>query len=180
MKKATAVVILFFVLINGCAPKPYATTNKIYRTKAKAFARQLQAIPVDSIRADSLKLPGYWAGTTNFSMRKPNFVILHHTAQKSCDETLKTFTLERTQVSAHYVICKDGTLYHMLNDYLRAWHAGAAKWGNNTDINSSSVGIEIDNNGFDIFSEAQINTLLGLLATLKKKHAIPAANFIGH
>ncbi|HET7899487.1 MAG TPA: N-acetylmuramoyl-L-alanine amidase, partial [Flavisolibacter sp.] len=92
----------------------------------------------------------------------------------------KTFTLPRTQVSAHYVICKDGTVHHMLNDYLRAWHGGVAKWGNVTDVNSSSIGIEIDNNGFDVFSEAQISSLLLLLQNLKKAYGIPAANFIGH
>lgn len=148
--------------------------------RARQLASTLSRVPVDSIVADSLKHPANWVGTTNFSLRKPNYVIIHHTAQKSCDETLKTFTLERTQVSAHYVICKDGTLYHMLNDYLRAWHAGSSKWGNLTDINSSSIGIEIDNDGISTFSEAQLNTLTGLLATLKKKHGIPVANFIGH
>ena len=68
----------------------------------------------------------------------------------------------------------------MLNDYLRAWHGGLAKWGSNTDINSSSIGIELDNNGFEPFAEAQINSLLHLLSALKKNYAIPTANFIGH
>src|SRR5688572_23736763 len=113
-------------------------------------------------------------------MRKPNFVIIHHTAQNSCEQTLITFTLTQTQVSAHYIICKDGTVHHMLNDYLRAWHAGAGKWGNLTDINSSSIGIELDNNGFEAFPEIQITSLLNLLDALKKQHNIPETNFIGH
>jgi N-acetylmuramoyl-L-alanine amidase len=113
-------------------------------------------------------------------MRKPNFVIIHHTAQNSCEQTLNTFTLPRTEVSAHYVICKDGTVQHMLSDYLRGWHAGAGKWGNVTDINSVSIGIELDNNGFEPFTEAQINNLLVVLKALKKNYNIPAANFIGH
>jgi N-acetylmuramoyl-L-alanine amidase len=127
-----------------------------------------------------LQSPPFWVGTTNFNMRKPNFVIIHHTAQNSCDETLKTFTLTRTQVSAHYVICRDGTVHHMLNDYLRAWHAGIATWGNLTDVNSSSIGIELDNNGFEPFADAQMNSLIHLLERLKKAHGIPTANFIGH
>jgi N-acetylmuramoyl-L-alanine amidase len=68
----------------------------------------------------------------------------------------------------------------MLNDYLRAWHGGVGKWGNINDINSSSIGIEIDNNGSEIFTEPQINSLIILLDTLKKKYFIPTANFIGH
>ena len=164
----------------SCAPKPYAATNKIYKQKVAVFAKTLRAPPAVTIAADSLKVPSHWVGTTNFGMRKPNMVIIHHTAQNSCEQTLQTFITDKTQVSAHYVICKDGTLHHMLNDYLRAWQAGVAMWGSNTDINSSSVGIEIDNNGVENFTEAQLNTLLGLLATLKKNYNIPTANFIGH
>jgi N-acetylmuramoyl-L-alanine amidase len=68
----------------------------------------------------------------------------------------------------------------MLNDYLRGWHAGLSKWGSVTDINSSSIGIELDNNGFEPFTEKQIQNLLVVLDTLKRRHNIPVANFIGH
>ena len=60
----------------------------------------------------------------------------------------------------------------MLNDYLRAWQAGVSKWGNATDINSLSIGIEIDNNGFEPFTEPQINSLLQLLDRIEKKPII--------
>ena len=168
------------LLLISCSTNPYIVGNKKYKKQAKEFANTLKAQPVNNFSADSLKQPQYWVGTTNFGMRKPSFVILHHTAQNSCEQTLKTFTLEKTEVSAHYVICKDGTVHHMLNNYLRAWHAGNSKWGNATDINSLSIGIEIDNNGKDSFSLAQINSLEGLLAGLKNEFSIPAANFIGH
>ena len=68
----------------------------------------------------------------------------------------------------------------MLNDLMRAHHAGVSRWGNSTDLNSSSIGIELDNNGFEPFSEAQINSLTQLLDRLKKAYSIPTANFIGH
>jgi N-acetylmuramoyl-L-alanine amidase len=68
----------------------------------------------------------------------------------------------------------------MLNDYLRAHHAGISKWGNATDLNSSSIGIEIDNNGNEPFTEQQMNSLLELLDRLKKAYNIPQTNFIGH
>jgi N-acetylmuramoyl-L-alanine amidase len=162
--------------LTGCSHNPYATTNKIYKKQAKTFSKTIAAYPLE----DSLQNAPYFAGTTNFNLRKPNFVIIHHTAQNSCEQTLKTFTLQSTQVSAHYVICKDGTVHHMLNDYLRAWHAGAGKWGNDADINSSSIGIELDNNGFEFFTDAQMQGLLQLLGSLKKTYNIPTANFIGH
>jgi len=68
----------------------------------------------------------------------------------------------------------------MLNDYLRAWHGGVGKWGNNSDVNSSSIGIEMDNNGFEPFTEEQLTSLMKVLAGIKRSHSIPTANFIGH
>lgn len=171
------VALLFIIVITySCHHGPYASTNKSYHKQVKAFSKIIKQYPLQDTVGNAL----YFAGTTNMTMRKPNFVIIHHTAQNTCDQTLKTFTLPRTQVSAHYVICRDGTVFHMLNDYLRAHHAGVAKWGNNTDINSSSIGIELDNNGFENFDERQINSLTELLGRLKRAFNIPDANFIGH
>ncbi len=170
------IYILAFMVQCGCAPNPYAETNKSYRKQTKTLAKEIRKQPWQ----DSLMPPLYWSGTVNLNLRKPNFVIIHHTAQNSCDQTLRTFTVVHSQVSAHYVICKDGTVHHMLNDYLRAWHAGVSKWGNNSDINSSSIGIEIDNNGRETFTELQIGSLLRLLEKLKRMYNIPDANFIGH
>lgn len=170
---------LLLVIAFGCTPNPYANTNREYRKQAKTYAKTIRKQPQGLI-PDSVARYRWWVGTTNFNMRKPNFVVIHHTAQNSCDQTLRTFTLPRTQVSAHYVICKDGVIHHMLNDYLRAWHGGIARWGNVTDVNSGSIGIELDNNGFEAFSGYQISSLLQLLDTLKRRYAIPPANFIGH
>ncbi|MVN20127.1 N-acetylmuramoyl-L-alanine amidase [Mucilaginibacter arboris] len=167
------------LILGGCASNPYAITNRSYKKQAKAYAKIIGQVPPVTT-GETPPDKANWVGTTNFNLRKPNYVIIHHTAQNSTEQTLKTFTLPRTQVSAHYVIGKDGKVYHMLNDYLRAWQAGNAKWGGNTDINSNSIGIELDNNGFVPFPEAQINSLLLLLANLKKNYNIPTANFIGH
>ena len=168
-------------ILAACAAQrnPYAVTNKSYRTQVKAYAKALRATPGPTPGADSLR-GRYWVGTTNFNLRKPNYVVIHHTAQDSTTQTLRTFTLPRTQVSAHYVIGRDGRIYHMLNDYLRAWHGGVARWGNATDINSGSIGIELDNNGTEPFAEPQVSSLLLVLADLKKAYGIPVPNFIGH
>jgi N-acetylmuramoyl-L-alanine amidase len=171
-------VLLALAVFVACSKQPYHKTNSGYRNQSKRFGQILSQYPLkDSV---GLTPPQYFVGTTNFSMRKPNFVVIHHTAQNSCEQTLKTFTLPRTQVSAHYVICEDGTVHHMLNDYLRAHHAGLGRWGNDTDLNSSSIGIELDNDGFEPFKEAQIQSLYILLDRLKRAYNIPTANFIGH
>ena len=174
MRKLSIILVLA-IAVYGCSQGKYSATNKAYKKQAKAFAKVISRYPLKDSAANT-----DYVGTTNFSMRKPNFVIIHHTAQNSCEQTLKTFTLTRTQVSAHYVVCRDGVVHHMLSDYLRAHQAGVSKWGNATDINSLSIGIEIDNNGFEPFSEAQITGLLDLLGRLKRAYNIPAANFIGH
>ncbi|RZK41881.1 MAG: N-acetylmuramoyl-L-alanine amidase [Hymenobacter sp.] len=161
----------------ACTRGPYATTNRVYKQQATSLARQLRPLPTVP---DSLPTAAYQVGTTNFNLRKPNYVVIHHTAQTSTAQTLKTFTLPKTQVSAHYVIGRDGQTFHLLNDYLRAWHGGAARWGNVTDINSVSIGIELDNDGTEPFQEPQLASLLKLLGSLKKAYNIPAANFIGH
>lgn len=171
-----SIAVILLAVVHACSPDPYAKTNRLHKKQVKTIAKSLRQFPP----ANSVANAGSWVGTTNLSIRKPNFVIIHHTAQKSCEQTLRTFTLPRTMVSAHYVICKDGTVHQMLNDYLRAHHAGIGSWGNNTDINSSSIGIELDNNGFEDFDERQLNSLYELLDTLKKRHTIPPANFIGH
>lgn len=161
----------------GCKTGKYTGTNKAYKKQVKEFAKVIRENPV----TDSAGLNyADWVGTTNLSLRKPNFVVIHHTAQNSCEQTLKTFTQTKTPVSAHYVICRDGSVHHMLNDLLRAHHAGVSKWGNTIDLNSSSVGIEIDNNGSEPFTDPQIASLLTLLDRLKKAYTIPTANFIGH
>ncbi|MBL7725379.1 MAG: N-acetylmuramoyl-L-alanine amidase [Chitinophagaceae bacterium] len=170
------VPIIVVAILYSCSTGQYAGTNKMYRKQVKAYAKLLAEYPVK----DSFVTATDWVGTTNFSMRRPNYVIIHHTAQNGCEQTLKTFTLPRTQVSSHYVICKDGTVHHMLNDLLRGHHAGVSKWGNASDLNSSSIGIEIDNNGYEVFTEQQINSLLEILDKLKKAYNIPTANFIGH
>lgn len=163
-------------------PNPYAATNKFYTMKADSLLGiaklELPAMLYDS--TGTAAIPSEWVGTVNFGIRKANYVIIHFTAQDSIQQTLKTFTILRTQVSAHYVVAKDGKVYHMVNDYMRSNHAGVGKWGNVTDMNSCSIGIEIDNNGSEPYTDVQIKSLLQLLAQLKSNYNIPTANFIGH
>lgn len=179
--KNSIVLGIPLILFSACATNKYAATNKIYKEQAKAFGNTLNAIPPIGQEIDSMDLAQQsFIGAVNFGIRKPNFVIIHHTAQKSTDQTVNTFLLKGPQTSAHYIIGRDGKVVHMVNDYLRANHAGVGKWGNDADLNSSSLGIELDNNGNEPYADAQINSLLTLLSTLKKKYNIPAANFIGH
>jgi len=176
-----AIVLIASFIFGSCSTSKYAATDKVYKNMAKGFANTIKATPPEGQKIDSLNNEQYFVGTVNMGIRKPNFVIIHHTAQDSLAQTIKTFTIARTAVSSHYVVSRDGKVVQMVNDYLRAQHAGAGKWGNETNMNSASIGIEMDNNGTtDKWTDAQINSLCALLATLKKKYSIPTANFIGH
>jgi N-acetylmuramoyl-L-alanine amidase len=157
----------------------FGRANQVYSVMIDSLSKVLFSYPL--IDSAGLPFAEEWIGTPNMGLRRPNFVIIHHTANNSCDETLREFTTTGgREASAHYVICKDGKVHHMLNDLLRSHHAGESKWGNNTDLNSSSIGIELVNNGYEPFTEEQINSLLILLERLKAAYKIPDANFIGH
>lgn len=177
-------VAAFAILIctAACSTNPYRKTNKLYKANAKEMAKTLRE-PLDRpYQPNAGQEPALedWAGAIHFNLRKPNYVMIHHTAQNSLEQTLRTFTVPHAQVSSHYVIGRDGTVVQMVNDYLRSWHAGAGKWGSLTDLNSVTIGIELDNNGSEPFPDEQINSLIVLLDTLKQRHRIPTANFLAH
>ena len=93
---------------------------------------------------------------------------------------MATLSNRGTDVSAHYLIGRDGTIYYLVDEMKRAWHAGDSWWGGPIDMNSASIGIELDNDGKEVYPEPQIAALLNLLADLKKRYAIPGINILGH
>lgn len=125
-------------------------------------------------------IPTEWVASPNFNERKPDFVILHHTGDDTVEQALRSLTNPLREVSAHYLIARDGRIIQLVDERARAWHAGESKWGADTDINSASLGIELDNNGHEPFPEVQISALLRLLADIEARYHIPAANFLGH
>lgn len=121
-----------------------------------------------------------WEPSPNFDQRRPNLVIIHHTGNDTLEQALRTLTTPARKVSSHYLIGRDGTVLQMVEDHARAWHSGKSWWGGFTDINSASLGIELDNNGREPFADAQIEALLALLTDIQQRYRIPPANFIGH
>ncbi|MGE3770126.1 MAG: N-acetylmuramoyl-L-alanine amidase [Bdellovibrionales bacterium] len=117
-------------------------------------------------------------------LRPLEYIILHYTDHLTLQQTLDALTNPARQVSAHYVLDYDGTLYQLVDDEMRAWHAGISSWKGITDMNSASIGIEIENpghsNGYVPFTEAQIKAVIELCSVLTKKHGISPRNVIGH
>jgi N-acetylmuramoyl-L-alanine amidase len=125
-------------------------------------------------------LPHTSLPSPNFDQRRPNFVIIHHTSKHGAEEALATLTDPLRRVSAHYLIARDGAIYALVDELARAWHAGESYWGGSRDLNSASIGIELDNNGEEPFAGPQIEALLRLLADIQGRYKIPTANFLGH
>jgi N-acetylmuramoyl-L-alanine amidase len=116
----------------------------------------------------------------NHNERRPNYVIIHDTSNDNIEQPLRTLTDPVREVSAHYLIGRDGTLYQLVDENRRAWHAGESYWGGLTDLNSASIGIELDNTGAEPYPDAQIDRLIGLLKDLQVRHRIPSNNILGH
>ena len=123
-----------------------------------------------------------WVPSPNLDARRAVVIVLHATEQSSTQESLDTLrTANRGgPVSAHYLIGDDGRLYQLVADGARAWHAGGGRWGTLTDLNSTSIGIEIDNAVGEPYTDAQVATLLRLLDDLTTRLSIPKSQVIGH
>ncbi|SPJ24492.1 N-acetylmuramoyl-L-alanine amidase AmiD [Palleronia abyssalis] len=84
------------------------------------------------------------------------------------------------EVSAHYLIDRQGRVVRLVPESERAWHAGAGAWGPVRDVNSHSIGVELCNDGQMPFAHAQMNALQLVLRGIKARWSIPAARVIGH
>lgn len=123
-----------------------------------------------------------WVPSENFDARRPVVIVLHFTEQDSVQQSLDTLRSQNSggRVSSHYLIGDDGHIYQLVSDRDRAWHAGAGRWGTITDLNSASIGIEIDNDGHEPYTEPQVAALLKLLDDLTTRLRIPKSQVIGH
>lgn len=78
---------------------------------------------------------------------KPLYLLIHYTAGTSASGAEEWFKNPASQASSHLIIDRDGAIIQMVPFNRRAWHAGESKWGELTDINTHSIGIEIVNAG---------------------------------
>ena len=107
-------------------------------------------------------------------------VVLHYTAMESADDALERMCDPECEVSAHYLIAKDGAVTQLVDEAHRAWHAGVGKWAGREDVNSRSIGIELDNDGQSFFPEKQMAALEELLADILARHHLEPKDVIAH
>jgi N-acetylmuramoyl-L-alanine amidase len=126
----------------------------------------------------SLNYDGRTAGTP------VDMLVLHYTGMPTAESALERLTDPRASVSAHYLVDEDGTIWQLVEEDHRAWHAGVSCWREWTDINSRSIGIELVNPGHEFgyrpFPERQMAALLALAGAILGRHPIPARNVVGH
>jgi N-acetylmuramoyl-L-alanine amidase len=122
----------------------------------------------------------------NFDERKSpvSIIVLHYTGMQDAESAIVRLRDPDAKVSSHYLVDEDGTILRLVEEDKRAWHAGKSRWRGMTDINSASVGIELVNPGLEFgyrpFPEAQIASLIPLVAEIKERHAITRGNVVGH
>lgn len=124
----------------------------------------------------------------NFDARgcSVSHIILHYTDMPDAQAALARLCDGEAKVSAHYLIRRDGHVFQMVDESKRAWHAGVSFWRGEADMNSASIGIELDHEGHNergeiaAFPEAQMQALIALLDDVTARHAIDRHNILGH
>ena len=104
-----------------------------------------------------------------------SFLILHYTALPSIEDSIRYLCDKKNKVSCHYIISQNGNIYNLVDEKYRAWHAGQSAWLLKKDLNSASIGIEMDfstSHNNNKFSKLLIKSLICLLKYLKKKYKI--------
>lgn len=111
---------------------------------------------------------------------RPDLVVLHYTGMESGDAALERLCDPAAEVSAHYLVRETGEVLCLVEEEMRAWHAGAGAWGAVRDVNSRSIGIELVNTGDQPFAEPQVTALEELLAGVCDRWKIPPERVIAH
>lgn len=113
-----------------------------------------------------------------------SMLVLHYTDMKTAQDALDHLIDPQTQVSAHYLVDEDGTIYQLVNEENTAWHAGISFWRGNKNVNNISIGIEIANPGHQFgyrpFPPIQMQSVSELCKGIIARHHINKVNVVGH
>lgn len=116
--------------------------------------------------------------------RAVDMLLMHYTGMASAEAACALLCDAGSGVSCHYLVDEDGTIIQMVGEELRAWHAGVSSWRGETDTNSRSIGIEIQNPGHNLgyrdFPEPQMAAVIALCRDILSRHAIPPQHVLAH
>ncbi|MDR2879661.1 MAG: N-acetylmuramoyl-L-alanine amidase [Fusobacteriales bacterium] len=167
--KKTILLLNIFLILAGCTSVT-EKGNRIINTSS------------GSERVNGIN---YNSKGQNFRQR---FIILHYTVS---DRERSIDLLTNKDVSSHYLITdrKNDPIYYLVDESKRAWHAGVSSWGNFSNLNDNSIGIEIVNNGFILkdgkmefyrYPSWQIHKTAVLVQDLIKRYEVEPQNILGH
>lgn len=113
-----------------------------------------------------------------------DILLMHYTGMRSARDALDRLRDPAAKVSAHYVVDEDGSVFRLVPEEKRAWHAGVSCWLGSREINRRSIGIEIVNPGHEFgyrsFTEIQMRSVRDLALEVMARHLIPAHRVVGH
>lgn len=120
-------------------------------------------------------------------------LVIHYTAD---DFDSSPATLTDKQVSSHYLVPAVPPRYNgkpriwqLVPEQELAWHAGISAWRGATRLNDTSIGIELENRGwqksagvkyFAPFEPAQIQALIPLAKDIIARYHIKPENVVAH
>jgi N-acetylmuramoyl-L-alanine amidase len=147
----------------------------------------LKAPVAPSFEPDS-RLVGEVHASPNVGERRgglaANILVMHYTGMASAAKAIDWLSRPESKVSSHYVIDEAGRITQMVPERLRAWHAGVAHWCGESDINSASIGIEIQNpgheDGYHPFPRAQMRAVRDLALDITARHQIAPERVLAH
>ena len=115
---------------------------------------------------------------------KVSILILHYTGMSDAKRACDWLCNEESEVSCHYLVDEQGAIIQMVDEAKRAWHAGVSSWAGVEDINSHSIGIEIQNPGHTMgypeFPARQMEHVAALCQDIITRHAIKPRNVLAH
>jgi N-acetylmuramoyl-L-alanine amidase len=141
----------------------------------------VRAAPESPVAANVVASPNHGERPSG---RRPTMLILHYTGMPDEGEALRWLCSPVAQVSAHYFVFEDGRVLQLVRESRRAWHAGVSHWDGDTDINSSSIGIEIANaghpGGLPPFGDEQVESVIALAKDIVTRWGIAPERVLAH
>jgi len=129
-----------------------------------------------------------WSPSPNHTERRGmapvDMLVLHYTNMTSAEAARQRLCDPAVEASAHYLVREDGHVWQLVAEHRRAWHAGAAIWQGEPDINSRSIGIEIAHPGhiwgYRPFWPVQLASVLTLCQGMIARYGIEPRNVLAH
>ena len=89
--------------------------------------------------------------------------------------------LKGLEVSAHFLIDREGVLTQFVSCLDRAWHAGVSAWGGRTNCNDFSIGVELEGTDSQVYESVQYEALVQLIVELREcLPSLASGPIVGH